>query len=431
MKKPKLILGLFAAACCLFSLMGCSDNCRTTYTYIDYQPVSVNKADIRSGVAVEPGKLIEGRGKIFFKGGYLFVNEPKNGIHVIDNRDPRNPTNIAFIKVPGSFDITVKNDLLFTDSFMDLVTFDISDLNNIHEVNRLEDYFQAHGQFGFQSNDASSQVVVDWIELSREEVSDFCDAVPFQGGRFWMENGFLRTAMDASALASGGTTTGPAPGIAGSLSRFAQSGDQLYVLDNGAIKNLDLTAPLNPQPGENLQIGWDIETLFPRNNELFVGARSGMHIVDISNRSQPEYLSTFSHATNCDPVIVDGNIAYVTLRSGNVCEGFENQLDVVDITDLRSPRLLHTYPMHNPHGLSKDGDALFICDGDAGLKVFDASEIAAIDQHLLAHDKSIQAYDVIAYNNIAMLIGDDGLHQYDYSNLNNIRHLSTITITHE
>lgn len=429
MKKHKLILGLFAAVACLFSLMGCRDNCRTTYTLIDYEPMTVNKADIRSGVAIEPGKLIEGRGKIFFKGGYLFVNEPKNGIHVIDNRDPRNPTNVAFIRVPGSFDITVKEDLLFTDSFMDLVTFDISDLNNIHEVNRLEDYFLAHGQFGFQSNDATSQVVVDWIEVSREEVSDFCDASPFQDGRIWLEGGIMRSTMDLSAAS--GPTTGAAPGIAGSLSRFAQSGDQLYVLDNGYIKNLDLSVPLDPQPGQDLQMGWDIETLFPRNNELFVGARSGMHIVDISNRSEPEYLSTFSHATNCDPVIVDGDIAYVTLRSGTVCQGFTNQLDVVDISDLRSPRLLHTFPMHNPHGLSKDGDALFICDGDAGLKVFDASELAAIDQHLLAHDKSIQAFDVIAYNDIAMLIGDDGLHQYDYSNLNNIRHLSTITFSYE
>ena len=166
----------------------------------------------------------------------------------------------------------------------------------------------------------------------------------------------------------------------------------------------------------------------PRNDELFVGAQSGMHIIDISNRNQPEQLSTYRHATNCDPVIVDGDVAYVTLRSGTECEGWENQLDVIDISNLRSPRLMHTFPMHNPHGLSKDGDALFICDGDDGLKVFDASELAVLDQQLLAHDRSIQAYDVIAYNGIAMLIGDDGLHQYDYSDLNNIRHLSTITV---
>lgn len=200
------------------------------------------------------------------------------------------------------------------------------------------------------------------------------------------------------------------------------------MLDQGFVKNLDLSAPLSPQAGEDLYVAWDVETLFPRNNELFVGAQSGMHILNISDRDQPELISTYQHMTNCDPVIVDGDIAYVTLRSGTECQGWENQLDVIDISDLSNPRQLHTFPMHNPHGLSKDGDALFICDGDEGLKVFDASDIATINQNLLTHDRSIQAYDVIAYNNIAMLIGDDGLHQYDYSDLNNIRHLSTITL---
>jgi len=425
MKKPKLILGLFAAAFCLFNLMGCADKCETTYTNIYYEPVLLNKASVRADVAVEPGRLIEGRGKIFFKDGYLFVNEPKNGIHVIDNRDPQNPVNVAFIRVPGSFDITVKDDLLFTDSYMDLVTFDISDLSNIQEVNRMEDFFWGHGQYGFASNSELS-IVVDYEEVEREMVNEYCDAAPFQPGMFWLEDARVVQSFANDAPAAGGQSS--APGIAGSLARFALSGDQLYMLDQGFVKNLDLATPLNPQTGEDLYVAWDVETLFPRNNELFVGAQSGMHILDISNRNQPELISTYQHMTNCDPVIVDGDIAYVTLRSGTECQGWENQLDVIDISDLSNPRQLHTFPMHNPHGLSKDGDALFICDGDEGLKVFNASDLATIDQNLLAHDRSIQAYDVIAYNNIAMLIGDDGLHQYDYSDLNNIRHLSTITI---
>ena len=430
MKKPQLILGLFAAAFCLFNLLGCTDNCQTTYTNIYYEPVRMAKSEVRAGVAIEPPKVIEGRGKIFFKAGYLFINEPKNGVHVIDNRDPNHPVNVAFIRIPGSFDITVKDDLLFSDSFMDLVTFDISDLNNIREVNRLEDYFLGHGQYAFSVNTTDPMVVVDFIEERREEVSDFCDAAPFQPGIEFLDNagGFVQRNSGAEAAVGGASS---APGIAGSLARFAQSGEHLYMLDQGNIGTLDLTTPLSPQQGEDLYVAWDIETLFPRNNELFVGAQSGMHIVDISNRDQPAYLSTFAHATNCDPVIVDGDIAYVTLRSGTECQGFENQLDVVDISNLMEPRLLHTFPMYNPHGLSKDGSALFICDGDEGLKVFDASELAELDQHLLAHDRSIQAYDVIAYNGIAMLIGDDGLHQYDYSDLNNIRHLSTITVSFE
>ena len=41
---------------------------------------------------------------------------------------------------------------------------------------------------------------------------------------------------------------------------------------------------------------------------------------------------------------------------------------------------------------------------------------------------TIDAYDVIAFNNIALVIGKDGLYQYNYSNPSNIRMLSKITV---
>ena len=140
-----------------------------------------------------------------------------------------------------------------------------------------------------------------------------------------------------------------------------------------------------------------------------------MHIIDINDPLNPAEISNYQHVRSCDPVIVDGDLAYVTLRSGTACQGFTNQLEVIDISDLSSPELLHVYAMDNPHGLGKDGDALFICDGDSGLKVYDASDASTIDQKQLAHYSNIQAFDVIPLNNVAMMIGEDGLFQYDYS----------------
>lgn len=426
MKTYKKLTISLGALFLLLVNFGCSDTCETTYKVTYYNPVYTAKADIRSGVTIEPGRLIDTRGKIFFKGGYLFVNEPKNGIHVIDNRDPSNPVNIAFIKVPGSFDIAVKDNYLFTDSYMDLVTFDISDLNAISEVNRIEDYFEAHGNLYYASSQETSQVMTDLDPY--EEVTETAECSAWGPGWRWLGNGRLASFALAE---SGDATSAPAsaaPGIAGSLARFALADDNLYMLDAGLLKNLNITSPLAPVSAMEAHAAWDSETLFPRGDELFIGAASGMHIFDISNRDNPEYLSSYSHVNSCDPVIVDGDLAFVTLRSGTECDGFTNQLEVIDISNLHNPRPLHIFPMFNPHGLSKDGNTLFICDGDDGLKVYDVSDISAIDQNLLAHDRSIQAYDIIAFNNIAMLIGDDGLYQYDYSDLNNIRLLSTIQI---
>ena len=84
--------------------------------------------------------------------------------------------------------------------------------------------------------------------------------------------------------------------------------------------------------------------------------------------------------------------------------------------------------MKNPHGLGKSGDLLFICDGSAGLKVYDASDPKKIGENLIYTYPDINAYDVIPLGNLLVMIGDDGLYQYDYSDVRNIRLLSRIEV---
>ena len=66
-------------------------------------------------------------GKIYIKGDYIFINEKKEGIHVIDNSDPSNPRNISFIAIPGNLDIAVMGNILYGDSYTDLVAVDITE----------------------------------------------------------------------------------------------------------------------------------------------------------------------------------------------------------------------------------------------------------------------------------------------------------------
>lgn len=156
-----------------------------------------------------------------------------------------------------------------------------------------------------------------------------------------------------------------------------------------------------------------------------------MHILDITTPETPVKLSTYEHLRSCDPVVVDENYAYVTLRSGNLCPGNTNVLEVIDIKDLNLPKLIASYQMTNPHGLGIDNTTLFICDGGDGLKAFDAADIQAIDKNLLAHYKDVNATDVIPYDNTLIMIGEDGLFQYDYSDPKDIKLLSTIAIQNE
>ena len=97
---------------------------------------------LRDSVKFVDPREINNPGKLNYKGGYLFISETSKGIHVINNKNINNPINIGFIVLPGNYDIATKGDYLYADSYLDLVVFDISDINSIKEVNRIEGTFE-------------------------------------------------------------------------------------------------------------------------------------------------------------------------------------------------------------------------------------------------------------------------------------------------
>lgn len=407
-------------------LEGCSDSCEVEYEYTYFEPVYTSLAEIRSGVKVTAPRSLSGLGKIYYKDDYLFVNEPGKGIHVINNKSPENPKQLSFIEIPGNYDLSIMDSYLYADSYVDLVVLDISSLTSVKEVKRLQGVFSEYNTFGF-SVDPEKGVVSGWQEVEIVNVSS-CDNQIQQWGGFYFEKGIAFAGADVNMSAAFAPGNGSGPGVGGSMARFTIANDHLYVMDMGSIESYDLSNAANPVSKASIDVSWDIETLFPAGQHLFVGASSGMYIVDISQPEAPWLVSTYSHVNSCDPVVVDDTYAYVTLRSGNACQGFENQLEVIDIRDVTAPKLVKTYPMYNPHGLGKDNETLFICDGDEGLKVYGANDVHAIDKNLLAHYGDIHAYDVIPFNDVLMMIGADGIHQYDYSNPSQIKKLSSIRV---
>jgi hypothetical protein len=408
-------------------LESCEDRCTDSYSYVYYEPVYTSLAEIRSSVEVVAPKPLATLGKIYFKDGFLFVNEPGEGIHVIDNSDPAKPILKSFISIPGNYDLAIRNNILFADSYIDLIALDISNLEQVTEVSRLESIFSSYNSLGFYA-DTSLGLVTEWVAKENVTIEkSACEGrIEPWGGIFFRQGiAVLQSAsFDAKAAISPGNSTG----IGGSMARFTISSDYLYMLDGGNIHSADISVPTAPAQVSSQYVSWDIETIFPYNQKLFIGARSGMHIYDLSTPENPVKLTSYAHINSCDPVVVNGDYAYVTLRSGSQCEGFTNQLEVLDISEITAPSLVKVYPMHNPHGLGIDEDVLFICDGDAGLKIYDAKDKNNIDKNLIKHYWNIHAFDVIPFNNVLMLIGEDGIVQYDYSDLSAIKKLSHIKI---
>jgi hypothetical protein len=425
--KSNIRLGILPLFLLAVTAIRCSEDCDVTNTSYYYEPVYMSFSELRASVgSLEPIE-ISAPGKIYFKDDFIYINEVGKGIHVIDNTDPSSPQPKSFINIPGNFDLAIRNNILFADSYVDLVAIDISVVGEEKEVGRANNMFNYYSSLRFTA-DPIRGVVSDLREVKRVHSNDTeCGTAWMPGGWRRFEDGmFLRADVSAKA-SSYSSPSGNTTGTAGSLARFAIREDQLYTLDAHRLKVVNVSDFQAMTNTKNIDIAWDIETIFPREDKLFIGSRSGMHIFDLTQPESPAKLSTYTHMRSCDPVVVEGDFAYVTLRGGTTCQGFINQLEVIDIKNLLAPKLVKTYPMTNPGGLGIDNGTLFICDGPDGLKVFDATDNLNITK--VAQYKDLQAVDLIPLGGVAMVIGNNALYQYDYSDLKNIKLLSTLVIS--
>jgi len=405
----------------------------TMQTYLIATPLKSDLITFKEeAIAVsEPTPIIES-GKIYAYKNYIFVNDVYRGFHILDNTNPSAPENIGFIKLEGNNDISIKDDRLFADSYGDLVVMDITDIQNIEFSKRMENaiYQEFWCTVGFD---------VAWPEADAFDYGDFnaskdaltgweVNEVRMSTSDFESKYGATRTdvflANDSAAENSVPTTS--TTGQGGSFARFRIVDDYLYAVEPWSINVFNISDLDNPEVLDEVYAQGNIETIFNQGDILFLGGTQGMYIYDISSPDKPTYVSEFTHGRACDPVVVSGDYAYVTLRSSNFCgDGIESGLYIVDVSDLENPTLTKTYPMTEPYGLGIKEEKLFICDGPDGLKVYDKTNIGNLVQ--LNHFENINTYDVIPLSNSLLMIGDKVLYQYEYLD-NEIRLLSTFDL---
>lgn len=216
----------------------------------------------------------------------------------------------------------------------------------------------------------------------------------------------------------------PGSGTAGSLARFAISGDNLYTVSTNDMSVFDISNAAKPKKVRKIPISNFVETIFPKDSLIFLGTRSGMLIYDNSTPSYPKYISEYSHIYSCDPVVVSKHIAFVTLNSASSrCGRRNNRLDIIDISDLHNPKAIAEHQMFSPRGLGIDKNMLFVCDN--GLKIFNIDDFHK--PKLVEHFTDMAGYDVIPDNGYLLMIGEDGFSQYQYIE-DKIKLLSTIPV---
>jgi hypothetical protein len=414
------LIFLFLLGVSSFGLQSClEDKCDATRTYVQFNPVYMMPEQFRVDIQVTSDQELENPGKIYVYKNYLLINEVRKGIHVFDNSNPENPVALSFIEIPGNVDMAIYNDHLYADSYVDLLTIDVGDLQNPVWMKRDSDVFFLNGY----QEDRGYLVYYNETDVT---IDIDCSDANFENN-WWRSGGVLWVAEDAASNAGGGASG--QSGIGGSMARFTISNGHLYTIDQYTLKAWNLGSPADPGLVDEEQVGWNMETIFPYKDLLFLGSTSGMYIYNISDPSNPNYSAVFEHANACDPVVVENDIAYITLRDGTRCQTYTNQLDVVDISNPIDPEFIKSYPMDHPHGLAVRNNILYLCEGDYGLKVFDVSDLENIDKNQLDAYDNMNGYDVISLqNDLLLMIGSDGFYQFDSSDPKNLVQLSHIPV---
>lgn len=388
------------------------DSAKMNYTL--YSPVYQTSEQVRANIKSVAPVTVFHSGKMYLSGNYLFMNELYKGVHIIDISNPSNPQNKAFINIPGNEDIAVLGNTLYADCYTDLMAIDITNPLDSKLLNYVANIFPDRRYVGGFYAD-SGKVMVDWTK--RDTILETQIA-----SKMVKNNIYYSTATDetfANYISSSVAATPSANGQGGSMARFAIQNPYLYTVTTSKLNVVNITQPQVPKWTRTVDLGFSIETIFPYQDKLFIGSNNGVQVLSVSAPESPSKLGSMAHVRTCDPVIFDGKYAFVTLRGGTACGGYTNQLDVLDAADPTAPTLLKSYPLTGPYGLTKDGDALFVCDGTDGLKYFDASDVDNIT--LQSKINVDMPYDVIHYNKMLLVSAKDGLYIYDYSNLSNIQ----------
>jgi hypothetical protein len=213
--------------------------------------------------------------------------------------------------------------------------------------------------------------------------------------------------------ASSASADAASAGQNGSLTRFIVVNNYLYTISNDALKVYNITSPSTPIYKSIQQVGFAIQTIFPYQDKLFIGSNNAMFIYSLATPETPTKLAEVPYfVRGKDPIVAIDSVAYSTVRN-NFGGGV---LNIFNIKNINRPLSIGSVGMLNPYGLGLKDSALYVCEADSGLKVFNIVKpfLPVLKKHIKFNET---AYDVIVKANILVCYIKGGVALFDITNV--------------
>jgi hypothetical protein len=325
-----------------------------------------------------------------FNDDRLFVSDRHTGVHVYDVADRAAPQHAMTIPLKYNSGTAIKDDILYANEYSSLLVIRIG-----------EDSYEVVKRIG-----------------EEHPYPDLPNPLPQT-----VDTGF---GCQCAARDTPSFATAPIGNAGSSFATFAIIDDYLYYLDYQTLITADISTPDDPKVIGRTYIGWTIETLYPTAEFLFVGGTLGMYIFDRSNPAMPVKIGEVQHFRACDPVVVSGNMAYVTLRGGSRCGDNRDVLLSVDIAKPNQPTIVGEKEMSTPYGLAVEDHLLYVSTGSSGFELLDVVTPASPSKVKAWPDRSTK--DFIWLGNTLYTLGFDNVMIFDVTTPDEPVLLSEITL---
>ncbi len=202
--------------------------------------------------------------------------------------------------------------------------------------------------------------------------------------------------------------------LPGNSSAMITYEDHIYTVDHDYLRVLSIEDNNHLKEVFKVYVGTGIETVFAYEDYLYLGARTSIYIYDVKIKKQPVLSGTNRHFVAEDPVIVSGNRAYVTLKTGTENNNPAGFLEVVDVTNKTDPNTIARVSQKFPNGLGISEDVLYVCNAKFGIDVFELN----ITEHVKFYKNvpTDPVYDCIITNNVLIGQTKKGLVYYNIAN---------------